>query len=376
MNTFNKEKTMLAFGIIIAVGILVFLIWLFFGAGHSQLVNPAPVTGLLESPQASVSGFESSSPLYGSLIPSSSRLPTGGPVSPLAGVQSVDDLKKLFPELVPQTSPSPAASTVPILDLPNVSDSEISVSSSGAASVSEYIQALASISASFTDLRATFDSLPKDSQGVPIFPSDIIQQALNSGSSSGIQNSLQSWTNVDSRLALLYGQIKVQNIPGVVTFDKQIIGFTKLQNGLEQKGIDWTKGLINSQEMQAYLNQFAATKSYYHDQLSSQVGVLAKNSVPFVNTAYAAGPPPFGGQITYMQICCNGILLTLTPPTPGLYMVYWAFLASPLFYMFHTLHPGVWLLGLYVPPGVCLTGAYCATTIPAIGSIIMAGTSQ
>ena len=56
-----------------------------------------------------------------------------------------------------------------------------------------------------------------------------------------------------------------------------------------------------------------------------------------------------------MTLCNTGILVFLSPPTPGFFM--WvpgtvSYLDGP------PLHPGQWLLGVAGPPMVCMVGLF------------------
>jgi len=77
---------------------------------------------------------------------------------------------------------------------------------------------------------------------------------------------------------------------------------------------------------------------------------------------------PFGGFITNVFFCsCNGgWLLTVGPPVGGDYL----YMNTPQYAHFQLPRPGVWVLGLYEPAGVCTfhSGDGCAAR-PAKGII-------
>lgn len=80
----------------------------------------------------------------------------------------------------------------------------------------------------------------------------------------------------------------------------------------------------------------------------------------------------FGGRILNTIPCANGLLLTIGPPRPGLYMWMW----GTLTFAWYQLRPPAWALGTFFPGGACICpyGA-CPGVIPALGTIIMIGTS-
>ena|SRR3989338_1751966 len=70
------------------------------------------------------------------------------------------------------------------------------------------------------------------------------------------------------------------------------------------------------------------------------------------NTREAFALGPFGGAILSIYPCNNGLKITLSPPTPGLYFYPWGAIS----YLFGPpSHPGQLLLGMSGPPVVCLT---------------------
>lgn len=77
----------------------------------------------------------------------------------------------------------------------------------------------------------------------------------------------------------------------------------------------------------------------------------------------------FGGQIISISLCSNGLLLLVGPPVGGVFLLP----PNAKIYPFFSLKRGSWLLGTYLPGGVCNLGAI---NIPTQGTIIMTGTSK
>lgn len=86
---------------------------------------------------------------------------------------------------------------------------------------------------------------------------------------------------------------------------------------------------------------------------------------------------PFGGPILSVMYCpCSGnVALTVGPPSPGIYS-YNPYSTVPFpFYQFY--RPGAYILGGYIPGGVCLTaGSPCSVGSVPWATITMAGTSM
>ncbi len=82
---------------------------------------------------------------------------------------------------------------------------------------------------------------------------------------------------------------------------------------------------------------------------------------------------PFGGFVTHVEYCCNGILLQVGPPVGGLYLVGPGSIIFPFYQFFRS---GVYVLGNASPGGACsLISSECEVTIPAIGTVSIMGTS-
>lgn len=80
----------------------------------------------------------------------------------------------------------------------------------------------------------------------------------------------------------------------------------------------------------------------------------------------------FGGRITSIKFCFEGLMLTLSPPSPGTYL----FSYGTRLYAFYMIRPGVWLLGKRRPGGRCsFPCGIHVCTIPTQYTIIETGTS-
>jgi hypothetical protein len=105
----------------------------------------------------------------------------------------------------------------------------------------------------------------------------------------------------------------------------------------------------------------------------------ANNSAP-VNNAAACflGTIPFGGQISQVELCCDGSqLIHIGQPSQGSYLLT-PFTGQCLFDN-RAIRPGAWVLGSAMPGGVCLDLANRCSPKPVFdlkGIITMVGTSQ
>lgn len=76
----------------------------------------------------------------------------------------------------------------------------------------------------------------------------------------------------------------------------------------------------------------------------------------------------FGGRILKVVPCDNGLMLTIGPPRPGLFML----MPGSLTFSWYQVRQGPWALGAYTPGGVCVL---FAVPIPVMGTITVMGTS-
>lgn len=103
---------------------------------------------------------------------------------------------------------------------------------------------------------------------------------------------------------------------------------------------------------------------------------LSRLAVPELK---AQGILPFGGKITLVTYCCNGVMITVGPPRPGNFL----FAPGSILHAYYNIYtPGPWVLGLASPGGVCevpvgVPWPPYVICVPAAadGTIIRVGTS-
>jgi hypothetical protein len=128
-----------------------------------------------------------------------------------------------------------------------------------------------------------------------------------------------------------------------------------------------------------FLNEFKKSNTInYSEPLG--ISFLKKNPTLFSRLtdlfgplkAYAyPGQIPFGGQLFYSYFCeCSAnFLLTIQPlpPTHVQFLSY--YLGTQAYLSYNIPRNGIYLLGLYRPGAVCITGGFCAVTLPTTGLI-------
>jgi len=84
-------------------------------------------------------------------------------------------------------------------------------------------------------------------------------------------------------------------------------------------------------------------------------------------------PLNFGGPITYVSYCCNGVAITVGPPRPGRFLIT---VGTILYAHYNVYIPGPYVLGSAVPGGTCqIPATYCLVPTPVKGIVTMIGSS-
>lgn len=101
------------------------------------------------------------------------------------------------------------------------------------------------------------------------------------------------------------------------------------------------------------------------------IGLIIISGLVLAPSAYAI--VGFGGKIIKSFPCLNGVYLLVSPPVGGSFLFPYGAKLYPHF----QLRPGVWVLGIFAPGGVCLVPSFFGVTpIPVQGTILFLGTSM
>ncbi|MCC6290678.1 hypothetical protein IT398_01240 [Candidatus Nomurabacteria bacterium] len=87
----------------------------------------------------------------------------------------------------------------------------------------------------------------------------------------------------------------------------------------------------------------------------------------------AATPFTFGGMIEEVEYCCNGVAVTIGPPSPGVFMFDET---SQLYSHYNIFSPGPNVVGSAIPGGVCKKLFFECFPSPTFGTIVQVGTSD
>lgn len=87
----------------------------------------------------------------------------------------------------------------------------------------------------------------------------------------------------------------------------------------------------------------------------------------------AATPFTFGGMIEDVEYCCNGVAITIGPPSPGVFMFDDS---SQLYSYYNIFSPGPNVVGSATPGGICKDIFYECLPSATFGTIVQVGTSD
>jgi hypothetical protein len=339
--------------------------------GNKIISNPPLGLGFSES-ENPVASRTTSSVLYGSGLPQTSDVvyPSGS-FSPPKNLQDVAKIISLL------SLPDTSFTQNNILSLPDVLNNEININLSGVDTIQKYFSNLAEISnlqKPFYNVLSSADFL-KDEKGNPLLPAELANLSMNGGDNLKIKKSLIIWKEVNNKSIAEYKKIPIKDTGYLILAHKINLGMGLLNNDLIDKINSYIDGSLSKNSLQEYLTSFKNTQDLYSRKISDIAQGIAPTSAFnfFINRANAAGISlPFGGMVTAMYPCCNGVLYTVGPPGPvGNYLA----IPATIWYMFRAGHSGAWFLGLYLPGMQCQTGSFCTVTIPTLGTITIVGTS-
>jgi hypothetical protein len=319
--------------------------------------------------------------------PSSSPLlaPTGAaPAASGIKVSTLGQVQNIIASSVPAEKPT----TTALLALPDVPDSEITISPSGVSTALDYLTYFSAHAENTTFDYKKFNSVLKDKNGIILSPQDLIDKAIADNDFSEVTSSLSVQEEfIQTEISFL------KSIPvsgNAVAINKENIGLEELMSNLIDKALAVSSGSISEDDFISYNQQFDATANSARQSFIAESGILSLNKpMSFWDRILAAlgirtitkaqGLPPFGGQITFLLDCpCDlGTLVTIGPPVPVILFVPEEFQFTPLFFDNKNMSIGAWWLGLYVDaPIPCLvpSGPSCAPDGSG-NEIIMTGTS-
>ena len=302
-------------------------------------------------------------------------------------VTSLNEVENIIASALPPAEPTTTAS----LALPDVPDSEITINSSGASTALNYLTYFSEHFEDITFNNQEFNSVLKDKNGVILAIPGLIEKAIADNNFSEVTSSL----SVEKE----YAQAEIRFLASIpvtgaaVAINKENIGLEELMDGVIDKALEVSSGVISKADFMNYYGQFTAVARTARQALTAQVSISAPSKpMSFFDRilealgigakANAQGvDASFGGTVDVLLDCpCDlGTVVTIGPPVPAFLFVSDAFLLTPLFFDDKTMSEGAWWLGLYDDislPIPCLVPAGAGCAVDDEGQpIIMTGTS-
>lgn len=421
---FSSPKFLLTVGLAAAIGLVVVIVSapiLEFGEPTPEEGAEAGGLGGLPEPKVSQNAFLPASPAGGPTPParhsfSGGGSPVGGTApSEAGGVASspgIGDLNgNVFLPIKPQKPPETGlGASIPTIEelresiagtlgvepqkdetlpLPQIADSEVRISPSGAQTPEDYIEQFAVGSfdkISFDNQR--FASILIDENKLPLLPQQLVEKGLAENNFSGVKASLIVFR--DYFIAKQNFERSIGVYGEAIDTAKGLIALDVLELELIEKAIDIAEGRGSAEELKDFFNKFLNTAELHRRELLGEIGVFSYEPPGFLKklagflgiTNLAQAQLPFGGPIGLPIFCiCNvSYWMFVGPPVPtpsGFLLANIGWVASPGLFAYKSLRPGAYWLGNYsaVPlPCMQFVGLFCVP-IGFGNPPIIAGTS-
>ncbi len=296
-----------------------------------------------------------------------------------ANIPSIKDVKSAVESAL---SKKPDRSE--LIELPVVSDAELTIDSGGVTSTADYLKYFSTNQTTGIKFDyGKFANVPKDENGILLLSYELVGRVLGNTNFADIRDGL----NIQKEFLLAkINFLKSIKVDGeTIGLNKKMIAFDKLTIALIDKTFNMSEGKISKDELQDFYNKYQTTATSNHEEFIKKSGLLGlkykdnffyklANLLGLADIVFAQ--IPFGGPITVTIPCScppTGIAISVGPPIGGVYYLTTPFIASPLFFPFKAPHIGAFILGNFEPaPIPCNMFPFCAFVLPAV---TMAGTS-
>ena len=313
----------------------------YYGTSTAVAISPAA-----QSNNAFVSGGNNDVVLPGGLDNKTPLSSSSADVLPAgisgAGVTSLSDVQNIVSSAL-----SAEKQTVTLLALPDVQNSEIVVSSSGASTALDYLTYFSAHSKSVIFDGKKLNNVLKDKNGAILFIPNLIEEAITDDNFTEVASSLSVQKEFTESEINFLKSIPVSGT--AIAINKENIGLEELMVGVVDKALAVSAGSLAKNDFINYYDQFDVTAENTRRSFVAQSGILSmgkQKNIGIVGNilrllgletpaaAQSAGNP-FGGKVSLITpcICDVGELVTVGPPNPAEIFVPIAFLATPLFFL-------------------------------------------
>lgn len=282
-----------------------------------------------------------------------------------------------YPPIIQSPAPlfpvAPLIAAREVLPLPAVDVSELNIGSDGIAAAYAYLEYFALHAGEVSFDGAQFAALQKNSSGLPLLPSDLIEQGLAAGTLAGGADSLRIQRGFIA--AKIEFEKKIRVTGEAISLNQLMISADILTIELIDRALAVAENKRSISELKDYYSAYQNTISAYRPSVARAALPPEENGnfasrvlrdlgfLPIIERALAVSLG-FGGFIVETLPCTcppAGYVITLTPGylvpgTPGavkLYITY-ATISSPLLFLNKSPVQYRWVLGKHAPtPGTC-----------------------
>ncbi len=314
--------------------------------------------------------------------------------------QQINDLISPIVPVIPSIPTGSFFIAAPVtptkLDLPLVSEAELTIAANGAGNLSSYAEEFLKHAVAARFSFRNYGEVLRNNIGAVMMPEEITEKALVGGDYQQIKNSALARKDfLDYKIA----DIKTIKVFGKgIQIQKIVIGFDRLTQNLLQKIIAMNDTGGDEQELENYYARYNKTADYYYDEVRkiSSVATSAQND-SFWNRIVTAlglnrivyafgGTTPFGGRISVTNGCdceCSSCGKAVKVGSPRSATVFISDFTSKIFER-NSPEMGHWILGNYSGGSVTCQKLYpgdpptCGPAVPissADGTVTIAGTS-
>lgn len=246
-------------------------------------------------------------------------------------------------------------------------DVSINISALGISSNVDYVNALFDISKNIQINSADISGVMKKGN-TPLTIAGAIDKKLSDPlvSTENLNKTLSLWKKIFNQSEIALESRSVSQ--DMADYHRKVVGWFRYSEKISDEAMMAT----STAQLKIISDQYRATYEAYGKSITQNLKLSGIDKIQIginywqnflYNTGLAkkvlaAGPLYFGGTITIGDVCLTGEFITVSPPSPGFFFLYWPIYAlNP--YLYDVVADGNWILGMAIPiPGLCTHSAF------------------